>query len=188
MVALVNSSSPQPVFDRIVAIHWSDWQTANRHERSRSRLLAEYMRRAALWARDTDGTRTWPFYDVAANVAPSVTTDATLAARLDEYLEQNVGWSGTERVCGTRCASPRSGRHRASNFPICRTRTSHSSYCTSGAGKSSWTNWAEHWSATGTSMPRPGRNTFRGTQWSPWIRPRLTPSRRKRTEPGHPWW
>lgn len=99
-MAFVNLSSPQAVFDRIAAVHWSDWQTANRHEHSRSRLLAEYMRRAALWARDTGGTRSWPFYDIAANVAPTVTTDPALAARLDEYLEQNVGWSGTERVCG----------------------------------------------------------------------------------------
>lgn len=74
-------------------------ETANRYERAWGKLLSEYLRRAALWARETGGTKRWPLYDIAANADASVTVDPALDEALDTYLGENIGWPGTERAC-----------------------------------------------------------------------------------------
>lgn len=56
---------------RIRAIDWSDEAG---HTRSRVALMREYLRRSAVWTRVL-GTRGWPFYDIAAVVAPGVRAD-----------------------------------------------------------------------------------------------------------------
>jgi hypothetical protein len=100
MVAFeMSGKSAEVMLERLVAIEWTNMEGANKHEASRARLMREYLRRAAVWADELGGPNNWPFFDVAGRIAPSVEASSELAAKLEEYLEENVGGISTEDVC-----------------------------------------------------------------------------------------
>ncbi|MEE1742944.1 hypothetical protein ACFYNF_40750 [Streptomyces sp. NPDC006641] len=56
------------------------------HERSRTLLMREYLRRAARWAQAYGVEESWPFFDIAEQVAPEVRTPSDVTAELEEVL------------------------------------------------------------------------------------------------------
>jgi hypothetical protein len=84
---------------RILAVAWTDSNAADEHAASRSRLMREYLRRAALWADALGGPESWPVFDVAARVDPSVRADAEVVKQLDEFLEDHVPGTTTRAAC-----------------------------------------------------------------------------------------
>lgn len=89
MVKQVNS--PQQVFDRVGPIAWRESPNVNSCDASRVHLLLEYMRRAALWARDT-GTPApglWPIYGIAGTACLSFTVE------VDSNSESRSGFKAT---------------------------------------------------------------------------------------------
>lgn len=87
------------VLERLRAVDWSDVDKAFDHENSRVRLMREYLRRAALWARHCGAEDAWPFFDIAERVDPTVRTPADVAAELDELLRTGVGPFSVETTC-----------------------------------------------------------------------------------------
>ncbi|MFD8980794.1 hypothetical protein [Streptomyces sp. NPDC059564] len=68
------------------------WGFAFGRARSRFVLLAEYARRAALWARACSAEEVWPFFDVTSYVAP----EFVLAPELDGVLpDLYAPWSSS---------------------------------------------------------------------------------------------
>lgn len=88
----------RPVLERLRAVDWSDVDEAYRHENSRARLMREYLRRAALWAHHYGAEQSWPFFDLAEHVDPTVQTPDDIAAELDEVL-RGVGPFSVETTC-----------------------------------------------------------------------------------------
>jgi hypothetical protein len=56
---------------RLQALNWHD-EDAFEYRKSRTMLMREYLRRAAWWAQELHATDEWPFFDIAAHIAPSV--------------------------------------------------------------------------------------------------------------------
>ncbi|WP_231905071.1 MULTISPECIES: hypothetical protein [Streptomycetaceae] len=84
------------MLERLFVIDWRDSKNSIQHNVSRAKLMREYLRRAALWVNELGGTDRWPFFDIAGRIAPSVRTNPDLAARLERYIEENVGGISTE--------------------------------------------------------------------------------------------
>ncbi|MET8183176.1 hypothetical protein [Streptomyces sp. NPDC005336] len=84
---------------RMLAVAWTDWDTADHHAVSRSRLMREYLRRSALWAQALGGADAWPIFDIAARVDPSVRADAKLVEQLEGFLEDHVPGLATRAAC-----------------------------------------------------------------------------------------
>ncbi|MBV1852438.1 hypothetical protein [Catellatospora tritici] len=61
-----------------------DWGPNFQHSASRVRLMREYLRRSALWARELGVLDKWPFFDIAAEFDPEVGRDTEFA---DAVLE-----------------------------------------------------------------------------------------------------
>ncbi|MEU8002760.1 hypothetical protein AB0B66_16520 [Catellatospora sp. NPDC049111] len=55
------------------------WDESLDHNGSRIRLMQEYLRRSALWARALGCTDHWPFFDIASFVDPSARVDEQTA-------------------------------------------------------------------------------------------------------------
>ncbi|MEU4178517.1 hypothetical protein [Streptomyces sp. NPDC026589] len=85
--------------ERLSAINWMDWDRADSHAQSRTALLREYLRRAAFWARELGGSTSWPFFDIAKELAPSFSIPEELSVKLETLLENNVPGARAERVC-----------------------------------------------------------------------------------------
>lgn len=79
---------------RLRSVDWEgDWERS----RSRVRLMQEFLRRSALWARELD-SEDWPFFDVAALVEPSVRAES-------QTVERAVARAGAHQpVVGDTCA------------------------------------------------------------------------------------
>jgi hypothetical protein len=60
--------------------------------------MAEYLRRAALWAQALDATDEWPFFDIAAHVAPSVYVPDDEAKDLEDLIYNRIGWPSVDRI------------------------------------------------------------------------------------------
>jgi hypothetical protein len=86
------------VLSRLVAVDWSG-DTAFDHPRSRVRLMKEYLRRAAHWAQAYQATEHWPFFDIAALVAPEVRVPGELAVELDALIRARIGWPSVAAAC-----------------------------------------------------------------------------------------
>ncbi|MER7580218.1 hypothetical protein [Kitasatospora sp. NPDC097691] len=85
--------------ERLAGIKWTNMEGHNAHAISMSRLMIEYLRRAALWAEVLGGPPRWPIYDIAGALAPDVRVDPELAERLEDFLIAHVGGIETENAC-----------------------------------------------------------------------------------------
>ncbi|UGY93034.1 hypothetical protein [Streptomyces gobiensis] len=96
---MTRQGSANAMVERLVAIDWTDWDTADDHAVSRSMLLREYLRRAALWVQELGGTDEWPFFDIAERIDPSVPSDQELIDRLEKFTSENVPGLTTRKMC-----------------------------------------------------------------------------------------
>ncbi|WBP86507.1 hypothetical protein [Kitasatospora cathayae] len=87
------------MMDRLAAIDWTYPVGHDVRAASRSRLMAEYLRRASLWAQVLGGPPRWPYFDIAGALAPEVRVDPEVAERLEEYIEKHVEFVSAEFVC-----------------------------------------------------------------------------------------
>lgn len=62
------------------------WRENYDHAYSRMRLMREYLRRSALWARALGVPEDWPFFDIAEVVDPAVQLDPNFAERFEQGL------------------------------------------------------------------------------------------------------
>lgn len=77
-----------------------EWNAKPSYRRSQARLVQEYLRRSALWARDLRAEG-WPFFDVALDVDPEVRAPEEVVARAMAglpdfatfYVSRTVEWS-----------------------------------------------------------------------------------------------
>ena len=60
--------------------------------------MAEYLRRAALWAQALDATSEWPFFDIAAHVEPSIQVPEDQANELEALIYNHIGWPSVDRL------------------------------------------------------------------------------------------
>jgi hypothetical protein len=81
---------------RLSAVDWRG--EAFDRRRSRVALMREYMRRAALWARELDAASDWPFFDIATLIAPDLKPPQELAEEMEALIYESVGWP-TVRTC-----------------------------------------------------------------------------------------
>lgn len=80
---------------RLLAVDWEvHFMTSLGYARSRARLMSEYLRRAAWWVQELDGTSKWPFFDIVGRWAPEVHTLPELAEQLETLIHSSVGWQG----------------------------------------------------------------------------------------------
>ncbi|MFI6151164.1 hypothetical protein ACIBCA_00500 [Kitasatospora sp. NPDC051170] len=79
--------SIQVMVNRLKDIRWDAHKEAREKSFSRAALMKEYMRRCALWLDAYGDTRYWPFFDLAAIVAPGVRAAPAVVAELEEFIE-----------------------------------------------------------------------------------------------------
>ncbi|MFH9350234.1 hypothetical protein [Kitasatospora sp. NPDC017646] len=79
--------------DRLKAINWRSPAEAMEKSYSRAALMEEYFRRAALWLDAYGDTKYWPFFDLAAIVAPTVRADPAVIADIEEFIDDASGSS-----------------------------------------------------------------------------------------------
>jgi hypothetical protein len=86
--------------DRLTAIDWADYAAGDKNAAaSRTLLLREFLRRAALWVEYLSGSERWPFFDIAERVDSSVRADPGLLKRLDEFTNGKVPEFIARRMC-----------------------------------------------------------------------------------------
>ncbi len=83
---------------RLLAVDWSG-DAGYDHPRARAKLFREYLRRAALWAKAFAVTDEWPFFDVAALLAPDIAVPAEPAAELAALIDAKIGWPSVAAAC-----------------------------------------------------------------------------------------
>jgi hypothetical protein len=93
----VNQSHTAATLARLQAVDWTGGSGFN-HRRSRVRLMAEYLRRAALWAEALDATGEWPFFDIASHLAPSVHVPEDQGKELESLISNRIGWPSVDRL------------------------------------------------------------------------------------------
>jgi hypothetical protein len=91
----MNQSHTDATLARLQSADWKG-DSGFDHRRSRVRLLAEYLRRAALWAQALDVTDEWPFFDIAGHVDPSIHVPAHQAKDLEVLIDRGVGWDSVK--------------------------------------------------------------------------------------------
>jgi hypothetical protein len=91
----VNQSHTAATLARLQAVDWAGG-SGFKHRRSRVRLMAEYLRRAAIWAQALDTTSEWPFFDIAAHVDPSIQVPADQAKELETLIYHDIGWPSVD--------------------------------------------------------------------------------------------
>ncbi|MCX4677092.1 hypothetical protein OG413_17595 [Streptomyces sp. NBC_01433] len=96
--------------ERISAIDWQAGECDFTHGASRSRLMREYLHRAALWVQefqkhadrsifDVSHSERWPFFDMARSVDPSARPDPDTTARLDAFLFDQASGPLVGKIC-----------------------------------------------------------------------------------------
>jgi hypothetical protein len=85
------------ILARLSAVDWDEVALDRRW--SRVALMREYLRRAALWARELDAEGAWPFFDIAALIAPGLEPPRELAEELETLLYERVGWPTVQTCC-----------------------------------------------------------------------------------------
>jgi hypothetical protein len=93
----VNQSHTAATLARLQAVDWTGG-SGFKHHRSRVRLMAEYLRRTALWAQALDATSEWPFFDIAAHVDPSIQVPENQAKELEALIYNHIGWPSVDRL------------------------------------------------------------------------------------------
>jgi hypothetical protein len=94
----VSAAHSEATLARLLVINWDD-DAAFDYRRSRLRLMGEFLRRSAWWARQFGAPDTWPFYDISEYAAPGVAVSDELSARLEELIHARVGWPGVAVAC-----------------------------------------------------------------------------------------
>jgi hypothetical protein len=82
--------------ERILAI---GWQLNDSRAASHIALFREYLRRAALWVKALECTDEWPFFDVAAQINPSLRADEAKVESLKRHLTQFHLFRPIKRTC-----------------------------------------------------------------------------------------
>lgn len=80
-VMVGDAAAAERMVDRLVAVEWDD-DMAYARQRSRARLVREFLRRTALWARELGAENGWPYSDLAGALEPELTVDPDQLARL----------------------------------------------------------------------------------------------------------
>ena len=93
----MNQSHTAATLARLQAVDWTGG-SGFRHRRSRVRLMAEYLRRTALWAQALDATSEWPFFDIAAHLEPSIQVPEDQAKELELLIYSHIGWTSVDRL------------------------------------------------------------------------------------------
>jgi hypothetical protein len=75
------------------------WHFDETRVRSYVSLLQEYLRRAALWAKALKATTSWPFFDVAFLVAPTVRAEETIMEALEAALAPQSLTQSMKKTC-----------------------------------------------------------------------------------------
>ncbi|MFF2143326.1 hypothetical protein [Kitasatospora sp. NPDC058190] len=83
----MSANSVQLMVDRLKAIEWMAYQEGQEKAFSRAALMKEYLRRAALWLDSYGDTDEWPFFDLAAIVAPAVRADPAMVSDVEDFVE-----------------------------------------------------------------------------------------------------
>jgi hypothetical protein len=91
-------SHSEMMLGRLLAVDWTAG-TSFDHARSRARLIREYLRRSAWWARTLDAVAEWPFFDIAAHLAPEVHVPEDLARQLEDLISTRIGWPSVAEAC-----------------------------------------------------------------------------------------
>ncbi|MEV6850023.1 hypothetical protein [Actinoplanes sp. NPDC051411] len=94
----MNMTRSEATLARLMAVNWKD-DAAFDHRSARMRLMREFLRRSAWWAQQFGAPESWPFYDIAEQVAPGVLVPEDLTARLDELIRTQVGWPAVAVTC-----------------------------------------------------------------------------------------
>jgi hypothetical protein len=95
---VTSESRTVKTLSRLLAADWAG-TTSFQHPLSRAKLMQEYLRRAAWWAEELDATEEWPFFDIAAHVAPDVSVPDELASQLEELISAGIGWPSVADSC-----------------------------------------------------------------------------------------
>ncbi|WP_437112455.1 hypothetical protein [Streptomyces cinnamoneus] len=95
----MQAGSAESMMNRLTAINWTDYAAGDRHAVSRTLLMREFLRRAALWVEYLGGSDRWPFIDIAERVDPSVRADEQLIEQLDEFMSDHVPEYNARRAC-----------------------------------------------------------------------------------------
>ncbi|WP_144121454.1 hypothetical protein [Catellatospora sichuanensis] len=82
--------------DRLARVEWLD---DDQRAPSRSRLMSEYLRRAALWAQRLDAARLWPFFDVAQLIDPGTRADPELVREVCAQAAERGANHLDRRLC-----------------------------------------------------------------------------------------
>jgi hypothetical protein len=82
----------------LLAVDWRG-EASFDHAPSRAKLMREYLRRASWWAQVLGATEDWPFFDIAAHLAPAVHAPEELASRLEELISTGIGWPSVVDTC-----------------------------------------------------------------------------------------
>ncbi len=93
----MNQTHVAATLARLQAVDWNG-DSGFEHRRSRVRLMAEYLRRAALWAQALDATDEWPFFDIAAHLPPAIQTPEDEAKDLEVLIYNHIGWPTVDRT------------------------------------------------------------------------------------------
>ena len=97
--AVNQESHSAATLSRLLALDWPDDLFTFGHALSRGRLMQEYLRRAAWWAREVDATGQWPFFDIAGCWAPEVHAPHDLAERLEALIGNRIRWYDDAAAC-----------------------------------------------------------------------------------------
>lgn len=82
-VSMMTKELTKSTLNRLLAINWrADDSRIDSHVA----LFQEYLRRMSLWARALDCQNLWPFFDVAAEISPSIEVPEEAIAQLREHL------------------------------------------------------------------------------------------------------
>ncbi|MEV6679344.1 hypothetical protein AB0N09_21200 [Streptomyces erythrochromogenes] len=89
------------MLNRLRAVEWvGDRDQVLARVVSRRVLMREYLRRAALWARECSAESAWPFFDVTEHVDPGFRLSPETAAELRAYLDRVPGPELRETCAG----------------------------------------------------------------------------------------
>ena len=76
-----------------------NWEPNDLRAASHIALLKEYLRRASLWAKALDCADQWPFFDVAAQIDPSLRCDEAKVEALERHLAPFAVSRTVRRLC-----------------------------------------------------------------------------------------
>lgn len=97
---MTDQGAAERVLERLAAVKWDDDDGAYRHQRSRSRLSYEFLRRSAQWAQAVGALQGWPFNDLPAAIDPSIRADQALVDTFIAGAGLDPAWASVQRASG----------------------------------------------------------------------------------------